>query len=239
MEVEESSEVELWCLKELDLADVDLWNVSFVAPHSFLIIVITYVLEWVDALSGLLDLAADDLWDQLGGELGKGAGGSLALDDLNHLLANGADLGRRSVGGLLDLVWTTLGKGNGEHAEEVIIGGLNGDVGLDKSLPLADKGSQLVGGEVKTVEVGQAVLALNLIDTELDLAESVVLILLKIGERDLNDTALQGVVGVLETGGPVDKSLADISNLERGWCLLYCERLIRSRVVKWIGRAIP
>lgn len=209
------------------------------APVNHLRTVITYVLEWVDALGGLLDLATDDLWDQLGSELGKGAGGSLALDDLDHLLADGADLGRRSVGGLLDLVWTTLGEGNGEHAEEVIISGLDGDVGLDKSLPLADKGSELVGGEIKTMEVGQAVLALNLIDTELDLAESVVLILLEIGERDLNDAAFQGVVGVLETGGPVDKSLADISNLERGWCLLYCERRIRRRVVKRIGRAIP
>lgn len=65
------------------------------------------------------------------------------------------------------------------------------------------------------MEVGQTVLALNLIDTELDLAESVVLILLEISEGDLDDAALQGVVGVLETGGPVDKSLADISDLER------------------------
>ena len=180
----------------------------------------TYVLEWIDALGGLLDLATDNLWDQLGGELSEGAGGSLALDDLGHLLADGADLGGSGVGGLLDLVWTTLGESNAEHAEEVIIGGLDGDVGLDESLPLADKGAELVGGEVKTVEVGQAVLALNLIDTELDLAESVVLVLLEIGEGDLDDAALQGVVGVLETGGPVDKSLADISDLERGWCLL-------------------
>lgn len=59
------------------------------------------------------------------------------------------------------------------------------------------------------MEVGQAVLALNLVDAELDLAESVVLILLQVGQGDLDDAALQGVVGVLETGGPVDKSLAD------------------------------
>lgn len=76
-------------------------------------------------------------------------------------------------------------------------------------MPLADQGPQLVGCEVETVEVRQAVLSLHLIDTELDLAESVVLILLEIGQGDLDDTALQGVVGVLETGSPVDKSLAD------------------------------
>lgn len=59
------------------------------------------------------------------------------------------------------------------------------------------------------MEVGQAVLALDLIDSELDLAERVVLILLQIGERDLDDAALQRVVGVLETGGPVNQSLTD------------------------------
>jgi hypothetical protein len=37
----------------------------------------------------------------------------------------------------------------------------------------------------------------------------VVLILLEIGERDLEDAALEGVVGVLQTGGAVDERLAD------------------------------
>ncbi len=59
------------------------------------------------------------------------------------------------------------------------------------------------------MEVGQAVLALNLVDPELDLAESVVLILLEIGQGDLEDSSLQSVVGVLETGGSVDEGLAD------------------------------
>ncbi len=104
----------------------------------------TYVLEWVDALGSLLNLAADNLWDELGGELGKGAGRSLALDDLGHLLADGADLGGSSVCGLLDLVWATLGESDGEEADEVIVGGLDGDVGLDQGLPLADEGAELV-----------------------------------------------------------------------------------------------
>ena len=64
-------------------------------------------------------------------------------------------------------------------------------------------------GEVETVEVGQAVLALDLVDAELDLAEAVVLILLEVGEGSLEDAALEGVVGVLQTGGAVDEGLAD------------------------------
>jgi hypothetical protein len=76
-------------------------------------------------------------------------------------------------------------------------------------LPLADERAELVGGEVETVEVGQAVLALDLIDTELDLAERVVLVLLEIGERDLEYPALESLVCILQTGGAVDEGLAD------------------------------
>lgn len=173
---------------------------------------LTNILQGVDALGGLLDLTSNNLGDELVGELRQSAGGSLALDDLGHLLANGADLRRASVGRLLDLVGAALGEGNGEQTEEVVVSGLDSDVGLDQGLPLADKGTELVGGEIQAVEVGQAVLALDLVDAELDLAEGVVLIVLEVGEGDLEDTALEGVVGVLQTAGAVDQSLADTEN---------------------------
>lgn len=190
MELKEGTKVELWSLEELDLADVD-------------------VLEWVDTLGALLDLATHDLWDQLGGELGKSAGGGLTGHDLGHLLANSPRLGRTCVCGLLNLVWSPLGESDGEKAEKVVIGGLDDNVGLDQGLPLADEGLELVGGEVETVEVGETVLALDLVYPQSNLAERVVLILLKVGERNLEDTALESVVGVLETSGAVYESLSD------------------------------
>ena len=149
------------------------------------------------------------LGDELLGKLRKGAAAGLALHDVGHLLADLSDLRAAGVCGLLDLVGASLGEGNAEQTEEVVIGGLDDDVGLDQGLPLADERAELVGGEVETVEVGQAVLALNLIDSQADLAEGVVLILLEIGERNLEDTALKSVVGVLETGGTVDEGLAN------------------------------
>lgn len=88
-----------------------------------------------------------------------------------------SDLRAGGVGSLLDLVLSSLGEGNAEKAEEVVIGGLDDNVGLDQGLPLANERSQLVGGEVETVEVGEDVLALNLVGSELDLAECVVLVL--------------------------------------------------------------
>lgn len=116
---------------------------------------------------------------------------------------------RSSVCRLLDLVGAALGESDGEESEEVVVGGLDSDVGLNEGLPLADEGAELIGGEVEAVEVGQAVLALDLVDAELNLAESVVLVLLEIRQRDLQDTALEGIVGVLQTGGSVDQGLAD------------------------------
>lgn len=41
------------------------------------------------------------------------------------------------------------------------------------------------------------------------------LILLEISKADLNDAAFQRIIGVLETGGAVDKGLADISGGKR------------------------
>lgn len=118
-------------------------------------------------------------------------------------------MGRSGVGRLLDLVLAALGEANGEKADEVVIGGLDGDVGLNEGLPLADERAELVGCEVETVEVGQAALALDLVDAKTNLAEGVLLILLEISEGYLDDTSLQRVVGVLQTGGAVDEGLAD------------------------------
>jgi hypothetical protein len=71
VKAEESTKVELGRLEELDLSYVDLRPLAVCAHCNA--IVCTYVLERVDALGGLLDLAADDLGDQLLGELGKSA----------------------------------------------------------------------------------------------------------------------------------------------------------------------
>lgn len=76
-------------------------------------------------------------------------------------------------------------------------------------MPLAHEGAELVGCEVQAVEVGETVLALDFVDAELHLAESVIFVVLEIGERDLEDTALQGVVGVLQTGGSVDEGFSN------------------------------
>ena len=166
-------------------------------------------------MSSLLNLTTDNLRDELGCELCEGAAGGFALNDLGHLLSDSSDLRGGGIGGLLDLVGAALGECNSEQAEEVVVGGLDCDIGLNQRLPLSDQGSQLVGCEVETVKVGQAALALDLIDTELDLSESVVLIFLEICQRNLEDSALQRIVCVLETSSPVHKGLANTAEFVR------------------------
>jgi len=46
------------------------------------------------------------------------------------------------------------------------------------------------------MEVGEAVLSLNLVDAKLDFAERLLLLFAEVSERDLNDTTLEGVVCV-------------------------------------------
>lgn len=102
------------------------------------------------------------------------------MDDVCHLVSNCANLGRSCISRLLDLVRPSLSEGDGEEANEVIVSGLDGNVGLDQSLPLAHQGTQLVRGEVQAMKIGKAVFSLNLVHTESDFAECVVLVLLKI-----------------------------------------------------------
>lgn len=172
-------------------------------------VICTNILERIDPRSRLLDLTPDNLRDELLGQLRQGTARGFTLNDLNHLLANLADLRRLSIGGLLDLVLSLLGETNGEQAEKVVVGGLDGDVGLNQGLPFADERAEFVGSEVETVEVCETALSLDLVYSELDFAESVLLILLEIGKRNLENAALEGVIGVLETSGTVDKGLSN------------------------------
>ena len=103
-------------------------------------------------MSGLLNLTADDFGNKLRRELCKGTAGSFSSHNLGHLLPDGFDLRSSGVCSLLDLIRAAFGKGNGEETEEVVICGLDCDVGFDQSLPLSNQGSEFVGGEVKTME---------------------------------------------------------------------------------------
>lgn len=195
MEGKKATEVELRLFEELDLADVD-------------------VLQREDALCGLDNLVGNDVRHELSHELVESNLRGLSGHDLGHLLANLADLRRLGVGGLLELTGDTLGEADGEDANEVVIGGLDGDVALDESLPLANERAQLVVGEVEAVEVGEDIRALNLVNAQTNAASSVVLAVLEVGKGNVENTALELLVGALQTSGAVHKSLTHVANIE-------------------------
>ena len=176
----ELGSIELWCLEDLDLADVD-------------------VLERVDALTGLHDILTDELRNELLDSLHELTAGDLLGHDVSHLLADGTNLSGLSVGSLADLEWTLLGETNAETPEDVSVNSLHVNRGLDERLPLADKGAELVGGEVHAPEVAKDLLALDLLNAELNLAVGIVLVLVEVTEGHLEHTTLKGVAGELCT----------------------------------------
>jgi hypothetical protein len=64
------------------------------------------------------------------------------------------------------------------------------------------------------MEIGQAVLSLNFVNLETDLSERIFLVLVQISQRHLENAVLQVIIGILQTLGSVDKSLADVANLK-------------------------
>ena len=102
-----------------------------------------------------------------------------------------------SVASLASLVALLLGETDAEEPQEVTVGGLDIDEGLDKGLELLGHEAELVSGEVHAVEVGEAVLALDVLADELELPEGPlgVSLVLEISQRDLVDAALETIRG--------------------------------------------
>ena len=197
MPLSQLSRVELGGLQQLDLPD-------------------QHILKGEDAVALLLDLLSDGVGDELGDQFLDGGGGDLVTDDLEHLLADLADLSGLSVASPGNLTGSALGEGQEEHTEGVSIRGLDIDGGLDQGVPLADKRAELVSGQVHSVERGEAVGALDVLDLELHLPESLVLILVQVSEGALHDSTPQSIRGDLGSLGAVDDSLTNVGVGEEG-----------------------
>ncbi len=100
-----------------------------------------HILEGEDGPGRLLDLPANCLRDELLHKFLQVAARRLARHDLEHFLANFADLGSLCVGGLADLVGAAASEGDSKQTDEVAVRCTNVNVCLDERLPLADEGS--------------------------------------------------------------------------------------------------
>ena len=172
-------EIELGLLEDLDLADED-------------------VLKGEDLGAVLGDLLGDLVGNELLEEFLEGVLLDLSHHDFHHLGTELMSVGSLGVAGSLDLVLVSSGEGNGEASDKVAIGGLTLNEGLDDGVPLLDKRGELVLGDVHTVEVGEAIEALDFLNLDLDLSPGrLVSVVVELTEGDGEDTAAEGVSGDL------------------------------------------
>jgi len=166
----ELGDIKFGLLEDLHLADED-------------------VLDREDTLALFIDLLSHELGKELLDELLQVALSGLLRHNLHHLLADLALLGHLSVASLLQLVGHLLGEGDAEEPDEVSVGSLNIDRRLNDTLPLLDEGSELDMGHIHAVEVGETVVPLHVLDLEPDLPVSELLVLVQVGETDLENAA--------------------------------------------------
>jgi hypothetical protein len=158
--------------------------------------------------------------------------GSLFVHDLEHLLADSADLTRLSVASRSSsLVLLLLGESNSKQTQDVSIRSADIDGTFDQGLPLADQGAQLVTSHVHAVEVGEDVSSLNILSNQSDLAEGLAFITtVEFSEGNLEYTALQAFRGDLGTSGLGDDGLAGIADSEDGRSLDVVQLLTGERI---------
>lgn len=88
----------------------------------------------------------------------------------------------------------SLGEANREHSEEIAVKSFGLDEGLNGGVPLLDDGTQLISGDVHSVEVGIAIEALHFFDLDLHLSPGqLVAVSVQISQRYFEHTALQAV----------------------------------------------
>ena len=151
-------EVQFWLLDNLDLADVAVFN-------------------WVDWHSGLGDIGGDAVWQQFLDQFWNVTVGNLFADDFGHLLSDLFDLLALGVGGLFDLALALFfGESDDEDSEVVVVGGFGIDGALDHSLPFFDHTAHFVSGERHTVEVQDAVFALDIFADEFEFSVSLTVV---------------------------------------------------------------
>ncbi len=161
MKLHQLVNVELGCLQDFRLAHV-------------------HVLERVNASRRLLNLTSNCLRDELLHQVLQVTVDRLARHDLEHLFPDFPYLTRLCVSGLLHLRWASLGEADGEKSEEVAVSRLDVDVGFNEGLPFANKGAKFVGRKVHAMEICQAVLALDFVDSQAHFAEGLLLVLVEI-----------------------------------------------------------
>lgn len=155
------------------------------------------VFERIDSVALLFDFLSNGVGDELRDQLFDVSGGDLAGDHFEHLLADLSDLGTLGIAGLLELVLSSLGKGDAKESEGVSVGGVDKHISFNQSLPLSHERLHLVGGERHSVEIGEAVLSLDIINSELEFNGLVIFVLVQVSQGNFKHSSLESIGRVI------------------------------------------
>jgi hypothetical protein len=180
----------------------------------------TGMLKGIDGVALGLDFPSNRLSGQLGNNLLQVTRADFLDQNVKHLLSDLTHLGMLGIGGLFQLVLSTLGQSKDKKPQEVAVSGLDVHVGLNQSVPLSDDASQPVSGEFHSVEVGQALLSLDFVNAQLEfpvVGLFFLTFLVQIALGEFKDTATQSVISVLQALSAVDQGLGTMTIREHAW----------------------
>lgn len=128
------------------------------------------VLDWVNRGDFLGDLLLNDLTGEQVQHLSSVGLSDLFGDDVVDSFADDLLLGGQSIVGFAFLVGRLTGEGNHKDSKDVSVLRFNIRNSLNESFSLLDQGAKLVTGSVNTIETGDGLSALGLIDNKFDFA---------------------------------------------------------------------
>ena len=178
------------------------------------------MLKGIDGIALSLNLPTNRLSSQLGHNLLQITRTNLLSKNVKHLLSDLTHLGVLGVGGLLELVLSALGQGKDKEPQQVSVSGLDVHVGLNQSVPLPDDALKPVRGELHAVEVGQALLALDFIDAQLEfpvVGLFFLAVFVEVALGEVEDAAAECVFSVLQALGAVNEGLGTVAIGEHAW----------------------
>mmetsp|Transcript_51696 Transcript_51696/g.110443 ORF Transcript_51696/g.110443 Transcript_51696/m.110443 type:complete len:215 (-) Transcript_51696:29-673(-) len=175
-----------------------------------------HIVHWVDTVACLLNLLANNLWNEFVHELLEVARGGVIGHAFAHLLANELLLRRVGIARLLQLVLPLLGEADAEQAHHIAVGRLNVHVALNERLPLPDHRAQLVCSKFKTIKLRQASRTLHLLALQLNFAVRLILVLVQVSQANVEDTSLQHLRCNFCASGTCDWRLAACARSEVG-----------------------
>jgi hypothetical protein len=124
------------------------------------------------------------------------------------------DLRTTSISSLLDLSLALLSERDSKHTEDVSVSGLDINVSLNESLPFTDHGAELISSEIHSIEVSEAVAALDIFDTKSDVTVSISFVVLEVSEGASEDASLEAIRGNFSSLGAGNEGLSNVTGVE-------------------------